>query len=280
MTAPVRSDAEYEDAFVLLKSMLAEWGLTNMDGAIRNILREGFSTEVAELRLRDTQEYKQRFRANETRVRNGLPALSPAEYIANEREYVSTMREYGLPAGFYDDESDFVEFLEKDVSPREVRDRAQMARSAYLDTSQQVRDQWQNLYGLTPGDAVAAFLDEDRAMGILERRARAVSIAAESTSSTVGGRERFEQLADANVNPDQARNAFREVDSRMGRDQFLGRLAGEDFTRTEAEDELLLDDETAAEERRKIYREEMARFDQNYLPVADGAMSRDRGGQS
>lgn len=279
MTTPGTPD--FNDAYALLTAMLAEWGLTDLDGAVREILVEGYSPETAVLRLRETPQYKERFKANALRIKAGLPALSEAEYVATEREYHSTLREFGLPEGFYDSRDDFTRWLETDVSPQELRDRAQMARVAYLDTSQDVRDQWERLYGLRPGDAVAAFLDEDKALGLLERRARSTTIAAEAYRAFRGDYQitsaRAEELADFGVTQELAQRGFSDVASRLDRDQFLGRLAGEDFTQREAEDDVLLNNATAARERDRIYNAEEARFRQNYLPTTSAGLSRDGG---
>lgn len=271
----------YEDAYEVLTRALAEWGVTDLNDTVKQILEEGWSPEVAELRLRDTPQYKQRFRANQQRIAKGLPALSPAEYIATERAFISTARQYGLPEGFYDQQSDFERWLENDVSPQEFEERAQAASQAYINAPQDVKEQWSSLYGLTPGDAVASFLDQNRAMDVLRTRAQAVNIATEAQRAFEGRYQinatRAEQLANSGVNQQQAQSAFRDVASRYDRDTFLGRLAGEDFTQREAEDELLLDDGKARAERDRIYQAERGRFQQNYLPATAASFSQGPG---
>lgn len=272
---------EYQDAYQLLISKLAEWGINDLDATVQQILEEGWSPDVATLRLQDTPQYKERFKANEARLRAGLPALSPAEYVATERAYISTAREFGLPEGFYDQRDDFHRWLENDVSPQEFRERASAASQAYINAPQEIKDQWSGLYGLAPGDAVAAFLDEKKAMDVLRRRTQAVSIASEAQRAFEGQYQinaaRAEQLADAGVDQEEARGAYSQVAARYGRDSFLGRLSGENFTQTEAEDELLLDDAKAAQERARIYDQEQARFRQNYLPTTSAGLAKGPG---
>lgn len=280
MTSP-GTDTSYNDAYELLKSKLAEWGIDGLNDDTINILVQGYSPDVAALALQDTPQYKERFKANDERLKKGLPVLSPAEYVANERSYISTLREFGLPEGFYDDKSDFQKWIAADVSPDEARQRAQTARQAYVDASPEVKDQWQNLYGLTPGDAVAAFLDQDKALNLLQKRAQSVSIAAEAQRAFQGQyqitAQRAEELANEGVTQETAQKGFSSVASRLPRDQFLGRLAGEDFTRTEAENEVLTNDVTAKAERDKIYNAEKGRFSSNYLPTTAAGMARDTG---
>lgn len=280
MTSPTDTTT-YNDAYELLKSKLAEWGIDGLSDDSINILVQGYSPEVAILALQETPQYKERFAANDQRIRKGLPVLSPAEYVATERAYISTLREFGLPEGFYDDRTDFQKWIASDVSPAEMRDRAQTARQAYVDASPEVKEQWQNLYGLTPGDAVATFLDQDKALNLLQKRAQAVSVAAEAEKAFRGQYQldanRAEELVNGGVDQQKAQAGFQSVASRLPRDQFLGRLAGENFTQNEAENEVLLNDTTAKAERDRIYNAERGRFQSNYLPTTSAGLARDTG---
>jgi hypothetical protein len=149
-----------------------------------------------------------------------------------------------------------------------------------VDAAPEVKDQWQQLYGLTPGDAVAAFLDEKTAINLLQKRAQATTISAEAEKAFRGQSQmttdRAEQLVEGGVDQAKAQAGFQSVASRLGRDQFLGRLAGEDFTQTEAEDEVLLNDTRAKAERDRIYQAEKGRFSANYLPTTAAGMAKDR----
>jgi hypothetical protein len=279
MTSPEQTT--YNDAYELLRSKLAEWGIDGLDDDVINTLVQGYSPAVATLALQDTPQYKKRFAANDERLRKGLPVLSPAEYVATERSYISTLRKYGLPEGFYDQQEDFQKWLGADVSPEEMDQRANAARQAYVDASPEVKDQWQNLYGLTPGDAVASFLDEKTALNLINKRAQSVSIAAEAERAFHGqyqlSAQRAEELTMEGVTQEKAQAGFNSVASRIDRDQMLGRMAGFDFTQREAENEVLLNDTTAKAERDKIYNAERGRFQENFLGVTPAGVTKDSG---
>lgn len=279
MTTP--DPTTYNDAYEMLKSKLHEWGIDDLGDDVINTLVQGYSPEVATLVIQDTPQYKKRFKANEDRVRAGLPALSPAEYVATERSYISTLRKYGLPEGFYDQTEDFQKWLSADVSPEEMDQRANVARQAYVDASPEVKDQWQQLYGLTPGDAVAAFLDEKTAVNLLNKRAQAVSISAEAQRAFSGQYQltpqRAEELTNEGVSQEKAQQGFSSVASRLPHDQMLARMAGFDFTQTEAENEVLLNDVKAKAERDKIYKAEQGRFNANYLPTTTAGLAKNTG---
>lgn len=273
----------FNDAAEFLTAQLKAWGLEGLSTDARGMLENGDSVDVIPLKLRNTDAYKKRFSANDERLAKGLPALSEAEYVATERQYQSTLREYGLPQGFYDDHSDFNNWLANDVSPQELNDRAQTARAAYLDASPQVRDQWEKLYGLTPSDAVATFLDESKALDILKRKAQAATIGAEAFKAYQGNyqitADRAEELTNAGVTQQQAQAGYQDVASRLGHDQFLGRMAGENFTQTEAENEVLMNNTSAKAERDKIYSAEQGRFKQNYMGTTQAGLASDTGGK-
>lgn len=279
MTSP--DPTTYNDAYEMLRQKLSEWGIDDLGDDVINTLVQGYSPSVATMVIQDTPQYKKRFAANDQRIRAGLPALTPAEYIATERSYISTLRKYGLPEGFYDSPDDFQKWISADVSPDEMDQRANTARQAYVDASPEVKDQWQQLYGLTPGDAVASFLDEKAAVSLLQKRAQAVSISAEAERAFKGqyqlSTDRAEELAQQGVSQDKAQQGFQSVASRIGRDQFLGRMAGVDFTQKEAEDEVMLDDTAAKAERDRIYKAEQGRFASNYLPTTTAGLAKNNG---
>jgi len=279
MTTPAQTT--YNDAYEMLKAKLAEWGIDDLGDDVINTLVQGYSPDVATLVIQDTPQYKKRFAANDARIKAGLPALSPAEYVSTERSYISTLRKYGLPQGFYDQPEDFQKWLAADVSPEEMDQRANVARQAYVDASQDVKDQWQQLYGLTPGDAVATFLDEKTAVNLLNKRAQAVTVSAEAERAFRGkyqlSASRAEELVNGGVSQEQAQGGFADVASRLNRDQFLGRLAGEDFTQREAENEVMLNDASAKAERERIYNAEKGRFNSNFLGTTPAGVARDTG---
>lgn len=276
MTAP---GGEWDSAKAIVADMLRSWGLESLIDQAWGFIEAGDPVEVIPLRLQETREYKERFAANEARRKAGLSVLSPAEYIANEREYRQALRSTGVPEEYWDENRDFQRWLEGDVSPQEVLDRAEIAQTAYINSSQEVRDAWQSLYGLGAGDALAALLYGEVATPVLERRARAATIAAEAMTSVRGGyeltTERAERFAEADVTARQAREAFTDIESRARNEQMLARMSGRQLGREELEDEALLGDQTAAASRRRVLTEERARFSENYL-TQQGAFAADR----
>lgn len=283
MTAPVQQDDQFDDAWEMLDFYLHDWGLESLSGKARDMLVEGNSPDVITLKLADTDEYKQRFKGNTARRNKNLRVLSPAEYIETERQYHDTLRRNGLPEGFYDQLDDFTRFIENDVSPQELNDRAAAASASWINAPTEVRDQWQRLYGLTPSMAVAAMLDPDRAMPILQRQINTTSIAAEAQRAFNDDanrltKDRAEELAALGVEQTDARKAFGELSGRQARDTYLAGLAGDSLTARDQENELLLNDDAAGQRRRKAQQAEKDRFGGNYLATDGSGLARSTAG--
>ena len=74
----------------------------------------------------------QRFAANQERIKNGLSALTPAQYIGLEDQYQNIMRNYGLPTSYYAKDSmgtqpGMNKLIANDVSSTELEDRIMTA---------------------------------------------------------------------------------------------------------------------------------------------------------
>jgi hypothetical protein len=169
--------------------------------------------------LRETPEFKTRFPANAARLRAGLPELSVSEYIGLEKGYEDAMRGSGLPAGFYDDPSDFANFISANTSVAEVQSRVNDGYKAVADANPQVIAQMKELYGVGDGELAAYFLDPAKATPILVRQARAAQISAEGKrqAGIQLSAADAEALAREDVTQTEAQTAFGEV----GRQQEL-----------------------------------------------------------
>jgi hypothetical protein len=103
---------------------------------IKTMLVNGYDADTISLLLQQTPEWQQRFAGNEVRKKNGLAVLSPAEYLANEASYRQVLVAHGAPVGFYDQHSDFANWIGNDVSPAEIDSRAKVV-SDHLNNADQ-----------------------------------------------------------------------------------------------------------------------------------------------
>jgi hypothetical protein len=165
--------------------------------------------------LRDDPVFKERFPANEALKAAGKPQFSVTQYLREEAAYKSALQGAGMPPGFYDDPSDFQNFIIGDVSPDEVEARAKLGYQAVRQADPQVVNEFKRLYGVSEGELAAYFIDPQRMRPTFdryeaERQARAAQIAAAGT--TQGGmtisQQQAEGLARAGITPQEAQATF------------------------------------------------------------------------
>jgi hypothetical protein len=164
------------DAATALIDLFKQYGLESLAGKIIDYVKQGFSTDTMAVMLQQTAEYKKRFAGNELRQKAGLSVLSPAEYIATERQYRQVMSNAGMPKGFYDQTSDFEKFIGNDMSPAELNDRVKSWQDV-AQSDQATTDSLRRLYGMSTSDYAAYLMDPQRALPVLQAQARAVTFA-------------------------------------------------------------------------------------------------------
>ena len=207
-----------EDAKKIIRATLERFNLGSLTDRAWGLLSNDTISADAGIdvigdALRDTTEFQTRFSANAARVKAGLPELSVTEYIGLERGYEAAMRGSGLPAGFYDNPSDFANFISANTSVAEVQSRVNDGYRAVADSNPQVIAQMKELYGVGDGELAAYFLDPEKATPILVRQARAAQISAEGKrqAGIQLSAADAEALAREDVSQAEAQTAFGEV---------------------------------------------------------------------
>jgi hypothetical protein len=245
------------------------------------------------MRLRtESTAYKQRFAANEQRIKKGLRSLSEAEYIGLEDQYQDVMRRYGLPNTYYargemGRQEGFEKFIGGDVSPVELEDRIQTAQRRVINAAPQVKDALTQFYGaeIGNGDILAYVLDPEKAIENIKRKVTAAEIGAGAMQAGLAtGLSRAEELQRYGVTGEQARQGYQTIGSLLPRASQLGDIYAKQgmgpFTQTTAEAEVFGTPGSveAATKRRKLTELEQAQFG-GTSGIAQGALSRERAGQ-
>lgn len=243
------------DWFDELTTMFRQNGLETLANTVISLAQQGYTGAAFDLQLQQSQPYRQRFAANDARKAAGLPVLSPAEYLATERQFRQVMQTAGMPSGFYDDPADFQKFIANDTSVAEINDRVGAAVALAKQTDPAYRQMLQSEFnvGLTDGDIAAYFLDQKRALPILQRQVNAVGIADAARRQGLGySAQRADQLAQLGITGDQAQQAYGQIAQAT---DIYGRASaafGGDYTQADAENELLLGDAAARSERDQL----------------------------
>lgn len=250
-----------QGVYDLMLATLKSWGLETLAGDLRKFIIKGDTApETLTLELSQTDAYKQRFAGNELRKKQGLPELLPAQYIALEEQYSNVLRAYGLPAGFYDKHEDFTKMIGNDLSPDELKLRAQAAHDQYTTAPEYVKNLWSQYFG-TKGDAIAAILDPNTATAIIQDRANQVAVGGAAAQFGFNvNQQRAQQYTQAGVTLEGARKAYQQIASVYGQDQSIAHRFGQNFTQQDEENDLVLGQGEAAAKRRSLYSQEEALF--------------------
>ncbi|MBA3621302.1 MAG: hypothetical protein H0W51_03125, partial [Euzebyales bacterium] len=244
-----------DDALKELSALIEEWITQGLNEA--QIMQE----------LRQTEAYQERFSGMEMRRQNspGAAPLTEAQYVQMEGEYATLMQEAGLQRGFYDEHSDFAEFIGGNVSPAELSRRLTQgfveARSAPIE----VRRELDRLFGAGASEVLLTefFLDPDRSWDLIQREFNAAQISGMGTITGFGrlNERQALRLADLGITPGQAQQGF----SNLGQSaQLMTSLPGErglNIGRDEQLDAVFGQNAKAIERIRKQREGRIARFE-------------------
>jgi len=134
-------------------------------------------------RLRETQQYRDRFKGLLGLQQRGIPDIrNEAEYLNLESQYRQVFREAGLRdylgTSGTQSEYDSIARLVSDfsLSVNEVRDRVTDAQRVVAETPQEVRDSLQRFYNIDPATLTQYVLDPQRTTSEIQRRANAAIV--------------------------------------------------------------------------------------------------------
>lgn len=219
-TAPTGpTEADIRDAESIIRDVLGRYFTAEQVAELLPMLmaevRAGANINEARIMttIRGSNAYRTRFTGMAMRTANGLSAISEAEYISLERYYRQTMMAAGMPAGFYDSIDDFATLIGRDVSPAEFSQRIQLGYVEVQNAPEDVKAQLRMRYGLTDGELLAWFLDEDVALPLIERQVTTARLGA--AAARVGINEldtlSLERLARMGITPDQGAQGFARI---------------------------------------------------------------------
>jgi len=280
-------DVERKSAFNILKMEFQQYGLGSLVDSISNLLTDGTPPAEFALRLRGTQEYKNRFKANEIRISKGLSALSPADYVALEDQYQNVMRNYDLPESYYTKDATgrqvgFEQLLSSDVSSTELENRIITAKDRVINANPEVSKALKQFYpGITNGDILAYALDPKNALKSIQSKVTAAEIGGAAMQVGLGtSLTRAEELQKYGVDKASAVEGYSVIGGGLQRGSELASIYQQDpYTQATAESEVfkLSGQDAARKQRQKVTGLEKATFG-GQSGVTSGALARDRAG--
>lgn len=238
---------ENRDAYAALRSLFNNYGLGSLAPKIYEYVKNGYGADTITLLLQDTKEYKERFAGNEARTKKGLPVLSPAEYLSVEQSYRQIMQDAGLPKGFYDNPADFRNWIAGDVSPTELKGRVDMAVGNTLQANSSTISALQQLYGVDKSYITAYFLDQSKALPLLQKQAQAAQFGGEALKRNLAlNKQDLEDFVTAGLSLGQVSQGFQAVAESLPNIQAIAARFGDTFTQHELEKDLIEGGATAA----------------------------------
>lgn len=284
-TKAAEDKAKRQSAYDLLYSEFDQYGLGSLVAPLKDLITSGTSPSEFTIKLRETDAYKKRFAANEARIKNGLRALSEAEYIRNEDNYQEVMRRRGLPPEYYAKgdlgvQKGFDALLAGDVSATELEDRIVTAQDRVLNANPEVAQALKAFYpGISNGDILAYTLDPANAINAIKRKITEAEIGGAAVrSGLTTSAEDAAYLERYGVTKAQADQGYQTISQVLPRASELSAIYQQGpYTQATAEQEVfnLPGQAEAQRQRKKLTELETAAFS---AKAGVGAIARDRAG--
>jgi hypothetical protein len=180
--ASLEAQGAARSAYALLLSEFSRYGLESLVSPLQDLIKQGLSGAEFQIALRNTDAYQKRFAGNTDRIKKGLVALSPGEYLALEDQYQNIMRNYGLPASYYTKDSigtqaGFNKLIANDVSAVELEERVLTAQKRVLDAAPEVMTALKQFYpNINNSNILAYTLDPEKGLEDIRKKVTAAEI--------------------------------------------------------------------------------------------------------
>jgi len=277
-----------QSAYDILFNEFNKNGLGSLIEPLKEFIVQGFSKDELTLKLRESKQYQDRFKANEFRIKNGFAAIDEATYLGLEDKYQSIMQNYGLPASYYErgalgKQAGFENLIGGNVDPVTLEERI-MEGQKVLKGSKEIKDAISQFYpDVTNGDILAYVLDTKNALSEIKRKVSAAEIGGAALKQTglTTNRARAEQLASYGITKQMAEQGYGTIGGGLQRGSELASMYGQPaYDQKTAEQEVfnLAGGTEAARERRKLTGLEKATFG-GTTGMSSSALSRERAGQ-
>lgn len=198
-----------ESAISVMTERLNKYNLGSLVNVMVGLAQEDASEDTIMLKLQETPEYIERFKANKKRIANNLAVLSPKEYLDTEDAYRQSLRAYGQKK--FDTDAYVTQFLENDMAPNELISRLDTAVNRVAngdpDTTRQLRE-----YGLSDEDLVGYMLDPKQSLIDINRKVATAEIGAAGYKNKINvSADRAGLLAAQGVTQAQAQEGYSSI---------------------------------------------------------------------
>jgi LysM repeat protein len=257
------------DAFALLTSTFALYGLEDLSSVIAGFMKQGLTSNEAIIELRKNKTYQTRFAGNTARTAAGLNALSEGEYLALEDSYSETLRAYGQQALLGTDkkarQARMATIIGADISPVEFKDRVSTVVTRVENADPLVKSTLRDFYKITDTDLVSYFLSPTENLPKLQEKVTAAEIgsAALAQGGLTTDMTSAESLAKFGVDLATARKGYSTISEVLPTATKLSQIYNEEniqYNQKVAEEEVFKGLASAQRKRTQLAEKEIASF--------------------
>ena len=257
-----QAEQQRQSIVAVLTDRFQKYGLGSLINKIKDLAIDGATESTITLALQESEEYKTRFKANQTRIAKGLAVLTPAEYLNNEDGYRQVLRSYGLKQ--FDTDAYVQQFIANDMSPTEFSNRVVTAVQRVQNADPAISRQLRDFYGIGQADLVAYVLDPNQQFQKIERQVAASEIGvAAARQGLKTGVSVAEQLAAQGVTQAEAQKGYATIADILPTAEKLSDIYGttlDTYGQSEAEQEVFNSLASAQRKRQKLTAREVASF--------------------
>jgi hypothetical protein len=246
----------------MLADRFQKYNLSSLAPKIKELAINGANEATIMLELQETEEYKQRFKANQERVKKNLAVLDPGTYLRVEDGYRQVLRSYGLNQ--FDTDDYVSKFIANDMSPTEFSNRVVTAVQRVQNADPALLKQLDVFYGIKPQGLLAYVLDPEQEFPKIERQIAAGEIGlAASRQGLTADSSVAEQLAAQGISQAEAQKGYATIADILPTAEKLSQIYGgtmDTYGQSEGEQEVFNSLASAQRKRQKLTAREVAAF--------------------
>jgi hypothetical protein len=257
------------DAFALLNSTFALYGLDELAPVIAEFMKQGLTSNEAIIELRKNKTYQTRFAGNTARTAAGLNALTEGEYLALEDSYSETLRAYGQQSLLGTDkktrQAAMANIIGGDISAVEFKDRVSTVVNRVENADPLVKSTLRDFYKITDTELVSYFLSPKENLPRLQEKVTAAEIgsAALAQGGLTTSMTSAESLAKFGVDLATARRGYSTISDILPTTTKLSQIYDEDkinYNQQVAEEEVFKGLASAQRKRTQLAAKEIGTF--------------------
>lgn len=250
-----------------LVALFKGYNLENLGQFINEKIMDDVSEDMLMIEMYERPEYKTRFPGMEA-LRKAGKAISEGEYIRIENQMQQTARFFDVPKGFYDGPEDFGNLIAKGVSAKEYQDRLQVGQDLARSLNPNIKGALLDLFGVGEGALTAYVLDPEKALGLIQKQAKAAQFVGYARESGFGLQgitsEEALNLAGtapyANLSEQQLQKSLQQAGQLRREQARLAGIEGEPYQEKEALDAVITGSPDALLASQRRAQREVARF--------------------